>query len=124
MTLKARLTWRFLLWLILFLGGMFLLYFLVMISLFGINIPGGENPYIGDVMRNMKKATVVEGEQVRLSEEGIRELERLSAWLQILDDQGEEVYRRGDRGNSPGDIPLAACRILWLFRISTLGTAV
>lgn len=50
MTLKARLTWRFLLWLILFLGGMFLLYFLVMISLFGINIPGGENPYIGDVM--------------------------------------------------------------------------
>ncbi|GGA47595.1 two-component sensor histidine kinase [Kroppenstedtia guangzhouensis] len=109
MTLKARLTWRFLLWLILFLGGMFLLYFLVMISLFGINIPGGENPYIGDVMRNMKKATVVEGEQVRLSEEGIRELERLSAWLQILDDQGEEVYRRGGprelpRRYSPGSL--------------------
>ncbi|MFD1407812.1 sensor histidine kinase [Kroppenstedtia eburnea] len=109
MTLKARLTWRFLLWLFLFLGGMFLLYFLVIITLFGINFPGGENPYIGDILRNMKKATVVEGERVRLSEEGIRELERLSAWLQILDDRGEEVYRRGSppglpRRYSPGSL--------------------
>ncbi|MGF7087636.1 signal transduction histidine kinase [Kroppenstedtia sanguinis] len=95
MTLKARLTWRFLLWLFLLFGGMFFLYLLVITTYLGINVPGGKNPYIGDVLRNMKKATVVEGEQVRLSDEGIRELERLPAWLQILDDKGEEVYRRG-----------------------------
>lgn len=92
MTLKARLTWRFLLWLFLFVGTMILLYLLVILSFHGINLPDEEDPYVGDVLRRMKKATAVEGEQVRLSEEGRGELDRLDAWLQILDAEGKEVF--------------------------------
>lgn len=92
MTLKTRLMWRFLLWLFLLLALILLLYLLVVISFFGINFPGKEDPYVGDVLKSIKKATRVEEDQLRLTAEAERELDRLEAWLQILDADGKEIY--------------------------------
>lgn len=92
MTLKNRLTWRFLQWLFLLLILIILLYPVVVLFFFGINTSGTDDPYIGNVLRKIKKETHIKGGEVNLTLEGEQELDKIGAWLQILNGEGQQVY--------------------------------
>lgn len=92
MTLKSRLTWRFLQWLFLLLILIILLYPAVAILFFGINTSGMDDPYIGNKLRKIKKETHIREGEVNLTRKGKQELDNIGAWLQILNQEGEQVY--------------------------------
>jgi signal transduction histidine kinase len=56
----------------------------------------------------VKKETKLHGNQVRISEQALQEIHSVNAWLQVLDDRGNEIFQYGrpsqyPRHYSPGE---------------------
>ncbi|SMO32702.1 sensor histidine kinase [Melghirimyces algeriensis] len=99
-SLKTRLTIRFLLLLIACLLTVPLSYLMTVI-IYNVYYEGGNNEtyqdnfYVGDWLREIVNETTYKQEKAQVSPAVIKQLKERNAWLQILDHQGREIYRFG-----------------------------
>ncbi|OYD06924.1 sensor histidine kinase [Paludifilum halophilum] len=103
MTMKTRITLRFLLWLGIYLVLMPAVFVGAMIGFGEIyeDQSEQENIYYGDFLREIAGDTTMAGDRVTVARKTESRVRRMGGWLQILDGEGGEQYRL----NAPGHIP-------------------